>query len=321
MSSRNWCFTVNNPADTDYPESWQLDYVKNMIYQVEIGENGTLHLQGYLELKNPRNLTWLKRQMHSTAHFERRKGTRSQAVDYCAKEESRLAPPKIWGAKEDDVEAWHFVDNTGHRSLAEELGWRLSETESQDGSTSTKKLQEIKQKLEDGSASIEEIADDYFPIWVRFHRAFDRYITMKTAQRNHECEVHVLFGPTGTGKSKWVMDNYPVAYWKQRSKWWCGYSAHETVVIDEFYGWLPFDLLLRLCDRYPMLVESKGGQLQFVARTIIFTTNKCPDDWYNGCYFPALRRRVSKWHYLPTLGFHSIYTNFDEFKNAINPTP
>lgn len=64
MSSRNWCFTVNNPADTDYPESWQLDYVKNMIYQVEIGENGTLHLQGYLELKNPRNLTWLKRQMH-----------------------------------------------------------------------------------------------------------------------------------------------------------------------------------------------------------------------------------------------------------------
>lgn len=180
------------------------------------------------------------------------------------------------------------------------------------------KTQEIKQKLEDGS-SIDDIADEYFPIWVRYHRAFDRYVTMKTAPRHHECTVHVLFGPTGTGKSKWVMDNYPVAYWKQRSKWWCGYSAHKTVVMDEFYGWLPFDLLLRLCDRYPMLVESKGGQLQFVAGTIIFTTNKSPDEWYANCYFPALRRRVAKWHYLPSLGFHSIYSNFDEFKNAINP--
>jgi len=178
-------------------------------------------------------------------------------------------------------------------------------------------LLEIKQRLEEGSASIETIADDYFPLWVRYHRAFDRYLTMKTVPRSHEVEVHVLFGPTGTGKSKWAMDEYPGSYWKQRSKWWCGYARHEVVVLDEFYGWLPFDLVLRMCDRYPMLVESKGGQIQFVAKTIVFTTNRAPHLWYRDCYFPSFERRVTKWHYLPRLGFHSIYGSFSDFKQTI----
>jgi len=156
-------------------------------------------------------------------------------------------------------------------------------------------------------------------LWVRHYRAFEKYMTMKTEPRNHDVEVHVLYGPTGTGKSRWCMDEYPGAYWKQRSKWWDGYFKHDVVIVDEYYGWLPFDLLLRLCDRYPLLVESKGGQLQFVAKTICFTTNKHPDLWYHSdCYFSALERRVTKWHYLPRLGFHSRFSRFSEFKAIIS---
>lgn len=319
MSTRNWCFTVNNPNELDYPETWQTDYIAHLIYQPEIGEEGTIHLQGYLELKNPRNLTWMKNQMHATAHWERRRGTRTQAVEYCAKPESRLAQPKMWGSKNGDLPSWHFVNDQGIRPLAAELNWILLNTEAQQSSSSQKQLEEIKQKLIDG-CSMDVIADEYFSTWVRYHRAFDRFVTMKTQPRNSPCEVHVIYGPTGTGKSRWAMDNYPNAYWKQRSKWWCGYAAEKEVILDEYYGWLPFDLLLRMCDRYPLLVESKGGQLQFIATTIIFTTNKCPDEWYNNAYFPALQRRVAKWHYMPSLGIHSITSSFSEFKNVINPS-
>lgn len=98
------------------------------------------------------------------------------------------------------------------------------------------------------------------------------------------------------------MDSYPNAYWKQRSQWWDNYNGEAVVVLDEFYGWLPYDTLLRLCDRYPLLVESKGGQIQFSATTLIITTNKRPDKWYNNVYYPAFVRRVDHWIIMPRMG-------------------
>lgn len=180
------------------------------------------------------------------------------------------------------------------------------------------RLLAIQKKLTEGSASIEDIADEDFDIWVRYFRSFERYVCMKTKPRCFPSVVHVFVGPTGTGKSKWAMEKYPNAYWKQRSKWWDGYAGHETVIIDEFYGWLPFDLMLRMLDRYPLLVESKGGQIQFVARNIIITSNRAPHEWYdhNTCYFESLARRIGTMHYLPHLGMHVEYTTYGAFRQA-----
>lgn len=180
-----------------------------------------------------------------------------------------------------------------------------------------KRLTSIQSQLSEDSASIEKIADEEFDLWVRYYRAFERYMTMKSKPRNFPVEVHVLVGPTGTGKSKWAMDTYPGAYWKQRSKWWDGYFKHETVIIDEFYGWLPFDLMLRLMDRYPLLVESKGGQIQFLAKTIVITSNSFPDQWYANMdiYLPSLLRRITRYHYLPSLGMHVETTSWEQFKS------
>jgi len=187
------------------------------------------------------------------------------------------------------------------------------------------RLSRIQSQLSEGnSGAIETIADNEFDLWVRYYRAFEKYLMMKTVPRNYKTEVHILQGPTGTGKSKWAMDNYPNAYWKQRSNWWDGYYGQEVVVLDEFYGWLPFDLLLRLCDRYPLLVETKGGQTQFTAKTIVITTNMLPCNWYKSAYFPAFARRVEKWHIMPILGGHDEYEEYGEFlknasENVFNP--
>lgn len=90
------------------------------------------------------------------------------------------------------------------------------------------------------------------------------------------------------------MDNYPDAYWKQRSQWWDCYE-HKHVVMDDFYGWLPFDTLLRICDRYPLLVETKGGQTKFNAEVLVITSNQRPQEWYpNVSNFDAFVRRVDK---------------------------
>lgn len=168
--------------------------------------------------------------------------------------------------------------------------------------------------LDEGKTE-KEIVDEDFGSWVRHYRAFREYRLMQSTPRNHAVEVIVLQGPTGTGKSKFAMDAYPDAYWKQRSQWWDGYCNQETIILDEFYGWIPFDLLLRLCDRYPLLLETKGGQVQCVAKRVVITTNSLPGNWYRNAYFPAFCRRVAKWMVLPQLGEVRI---FDQYERAID---
>lgn len=107
------------------------------------------------------------------------------------------------------------------------------------------------------------------------------------------------------------MEFDPSAYWKPRGQWWDGYQGQKVVIIDEFFGWLPWDELLKVCDRYPLNVERKGSVSLFVAGTVIITTNKPPHQWYDGrkCPFRALERRVDEWHYYRVRGTPpTVYT-------------
>lgn len=276
--------TVNNPTEEDNRLLLQDDlptFVRYIVGQKEIGEHGTPHLQLYLVTKNPIRLPQLKRWI-PRAHLEKRRGSRLDALRYVLKEDTRCGDRILRGLCESEL--LKMLDNSSTTTLKE-------------------RLEHIKEGMIEGKSEL-EVANEDFDIWVRHHRAFERYRMLMTQPRNHPVTVRILLGPTGTGKSKFALDSYPGAYWKQRSNWWDGYSGHKTVILDEFYGWLPFDLLLRICDRYPLLVESKGGQIQFVADTVIITSNSQPADWYRNvqCYYPSLYRRISEWLLFPRLG-------------------
>ena len=302
--TRGWMFTINNELILQFAS---YDNIKFIIYQLECGESGTMHLQGYLELHQPRALSWLKK-LHPGAHWEMRKGSRIQAVQYVTKEETREDMPWIWKEKQ-----WDQYGKDGKMELTEWINshfpWMKKEEK---GLSRALRLAEIKSKLDGGSSS-EDIADEYFEDWVRHYRAFERYLLIKSTPRNHEVKLIIVQGPTGTGKSKYCIDNWGTdAYWKQRSQWWDGYSNHRCIILDEFYGWLPFDLLLRLCDRYPLMLETKGGQVNCTASTVVITTNQLPDRWYNNVYFPALLRRVSLFIVMPELGDNRLFTNYSD---------
>jgi len=70
-------------------------------------------------------------------------------------------------------------------------------------------------------------------------------------------------------------------------------------------------------DRYPLLVESKGGQKQFASKTLVFTSNNLPATWYKTeTYFDSFIRRVTKWIYMPTEGVSGEYTDYKDFLRA-----
>jgi len=127
-----------------------------------------------------------------------------------------------------------------------------------------------------------QIAEDHFSAFIRYEKGFRSYQRLKSAKRDWAMELIVIVGPSGTGKSRWARTQYPDAFWKMKGPWWDGYDGEETVVIDEMYGHcFPFTFLLQLTDRYPFVVECKGGSINFISKRIVFTSNQHPRDWYN----------------------------------------
>ena len=130
----------------------------------------------------------------------------------------------------------------------------------------------------------------------------EMYLKYKEEERHFKPEVIWIHGESEVGKSK-LAATYENAYWKDDTKWWDGYDKHETVVIDDFTSsQMKFKPLLRLLDRYPLRVESKGATRQMLAKRIIITSIHDPltiySDYikYNSLREPwkQLERRIDK---------------------------
>lgn len=89
------CFTVNNPtlSPDEFKASLEAaERIRYAIFQLEEGENGTPHYQGYVEYSSPQRFSYFHNNV-ARCHCETRRGTREQARDYCKKEESRKEGP------------------------------------------------------------------------------------------------------------------------------------------------------------------------------------------------------------------------------------
>jgi len=303
-TSRRFCFTLNNPT-----EGWvcpQGPDIRLAVWQFEQGTSGTTHVQGYVELSGSHRRTIFNKPIYAElqgAHWEACIGTRFQNLQYVTKEESRIRGPFSYGIPEGTtLDEFIANANPGQSST----------------SNGSKRLLKCKELIDQGKTSL-EIAESDFSTWVRNHRAFEHYRMLMTPGRTNIESVVVIYGPTGTGKSHFSMEQHPNAYWKSRGQWWDGYTGQSSVVIDEFYGWLPWDLLLRLCDKYPLLLETKGGTVQFIGKHIIFTTNKHPSLWYEskpGMSFVTFARRVTQWIYMESSTDHHHFSNYGTFAAA-----
>lgn len=82
--AKNWCFTLNNYTEEEYNDiiNWNTQY---LVVGKEVGQEGTKHLQGYVQLLKQVRLTSV-RKMSVRAHWEVSRGTPDQASEYCKKE-------------------------------------------------------------------------------------------------------------------------------------------------------------------------------------------------------------------------------------------
>ncbi len=95
--SRSWFFTLNNYTVTDcaqLPTAFSKYSARKYIFQEEIGENKTPHLQGIVTFKEKVSFKNMKK-INSRIHWEVPKKTRA-CFNYCQKEETRKPDGMRW---------------------------------------------------------------------------------------------------------------------------------------------------------------------------------------------------------------------------------
>jgi hypothetical protein len=196
------------------------------------------------------------------------RGTLKQAKDYCTKEDTRVAGP--WEKGE--------MPEPGKRT----------------------DIEAVKEAIDKGATN-EELWDGWTTAMVKYWKSFREYKRVKAIRRTWDTETTVIWGSTGKGKTTWVEKHHPDAYWfsaQSGDAWFDGYEGEKTLVIDEFYGNLPFQMMLRLSDHSPLQVPVKGGFVNFSATRIYILSNTSPDMWYTelkdrGSRWPAFLRRLN----------------------------
>lgn len=81
---RHFCFTLNNYSEREIKDLCLKLSDGSYVFQKEVGESGTPHLQGFVSYKNPRTLNGMKK-VNSRIHWEVARNINA-AKDYCWKE-------------------------------------------------------------------------------------------------------------------------------------------------------------------------------------------------------------------------------------------
>ena len=128
----------------------------------------------------------------------------------------------------------------------------------------------------------------YPEFYCRYHRGLEKLQQKGEKWRN--VEVHILWGETGTGKTRQVMEKDNVYKIDPPYKWWDGYEGEETLLIDDYRkGAIDRGMLLNLLDGYRLRLETKGSHCWALWTEVYITTNYDPKTWTD----EAIMRRIT----------------------------
>lgn len=269
---RHWCFTWYDDA---WP-NWIPDKMVYLVYQVEVcPDTNNFHIQGYVEFKRSQRLGSVKKLLRSnTVHLEPRQGSRAQARAYCMKEESRSTG-----------------DYAGPFEYGEWVEGEVKRSDLADAVESIKSGKTWSEFLELHTCVAVRYLKSLRQIWDHFN--------VKPRDGSQPVFNVFLYGDSRVGKTRfshWLRMRCETSpYTGYIGRWWEAYMGQEWALYDDFDGQPHMDvgLFKKICDRYPLRVEYKGGSVEYCATVNIFTSNTCPIDWYSREHWDAVRLRAN----------------------------
>lgn len=261
---RTWCGTGNNYTEESYQALLALD-CKHLVVGKEVGASGTPHLQFCITFTSAISFATCKDRIPG-CHLSRALMV-PQAIEYCKKEGNffeRGDPP---------------IDAIAKGKMEKER-WSNALANAQSG--------------------MFHLIPPQIQVMQCRNLAYLRnnYLANQSLI-DTEFKMVWLWGPTGTGKSRFARETWPGLYHKLCNKWWCNYKNEPVVLIEDFdklHEVLVHHLKI-WADRYPFSSEVKCGMIRIRPRLIVVTSNYHPSDiWFNDeSIGPIMRRFQVVW--------------------------
>lgn len=288
---RAWCLTVYTDKDEfDFESEPQVRFA---IWQREVGDaKHHEHVQMYLELKTTQRASWVKARFPNRPHVEPRRGTQEEAIKYVTKLKGRIRGPWEYGTKA----------KQGQRTDLMAVAATIR-----------------------ASTSLARVVEEHPVEFIRMSRGMETYFDYThRPPRRGKPDVIILWGESGTGKSRAVFDQleeeeteYYLAPDCSPVQWMDGYRGEETIVFDDFEAKMPVQQFKNLIDWHPLRMQRKHGWVIINAKYFIFTSNLDPRDWYQGD--PNVRRRLKDFAAIAKYSFEENNVRVTQEWDSDNP--
>jgi len=256
--SEDWCFTLNNYTASEVLKlkNYKCEY---LIFAHEIAPTtGTKHLQGFIQFKNNKLFTTLKKDF-KRIWLAKRMGSPLQARDYCK-----------------------YADYPANKELNKELV-EIGKLIPRDKQGTRTDLQQIGKDIINGTLTVRDILLNDPMKYHLYGRTFEKLeaLRLEMTPRLSKCEECVYYyGPSGVGKSyvAWERDYAlnPQKYYiyPNEPKGWCdNYRGQEVFVLDEFRGEITFKLLIELATKSGLVLSRRGRDpIPFTSKKIVITS-------------------------------------------------
>lgn len=262
--------------------------IKYICYQREIcPTTGRHHLQGYIQMYNGHECSYKTIKKHFKCNWMKlfiSRGDNNENKNYCSKLHSACPDTFVEFGQMDNVAGkrtdWDYV-----RDLVAE------------GRNTYEIVMECTNKIP-------------------FINCIEKLCMMRDAKNGKKRkfvknEVVVFTGDAGSDKTKKSLyhenlevdeDVFQVETDDSGKLWFDGYDKEKILVIDDFYGNIKYDYILRLLDGHRQRLPVKGGFVYKNWEKVIITSNQHPSKWYRFGMTPALHRRINKYYHFSANG-------------------
>lgn len=297
VETKYWCFTLNNydeqelsaieglTSETDVIGGRRLTY---FIAGYEVGESGTPHLQGYLELTKPCRLAGVKRIPGlQRAHFERRRGTGAEAAAYCRKEETPAQPPIEFGEL--------AVPKQGKRTDIDRIAERIRSGEVRSLGQLWREHPTTMVRYHVGMAKL--FAELHVPPErpAPYDLRSDQFLRagLTGLESTIRTGTHVIYGPSGCGKTSFCLAVFPKALVVSHMDQLRDFSSekHEAIIFDDMsFTHMPRTAQIHLTDQdLERAIHIRYGVAVIPPNTVKVFTSNIRDIFEDD---PAINRRV-----------------------------
>lgn len=263
---RKYQLTINNPLP-DYSHNQIKEILAtqfpSFVYAAMVDENGvkehTPHTHVYVCFKNGVRFGTLKKKF-PTSHIEVAKGSVKQNLDY-------LKKAGKWAETEKS-------ESTIEGSF-EELGERPPENKGTRGDLEALYQMIVEEEL--SNAEILRINNDYILQIDKLDKIRTMHLQDKfRGTRRLDLEVTYVFGVTGAGKSRDILDTYGdenVYRITDYTHPWDNYQCESVAVFEEFRSSLQMQEMLNYLDIYPIQLKARYSNKYACFTRIFICTN------------------------------------------------